>query len=717
MGTISLGSVVNVGGKTVLQGSQTGLDTEGIINDLVSIKEAEKTGIEDSISLQAEKIAAYQTLQQRVEDFLSTLDILRSPPGINNDAQDVFKYRTTSTVSNDSNNPDNFITVSASPGAAVGSYNLEVNTVAQETVQTIGGIAVADANTSVVGGGGALNAGTLELRSGDSIEVYDGDTLLDIANRINNISDSTNISATVIQTGAGVYALQFRGTITGTDNDFDIDVASNTDPGGVLETATITTNQTADNASFDINGTTVTSQSNTVTDAIDGITFTVKQQTGIGQVVTSTISADTDLINSSVNNFVNAFNDLKLFISEQTERKANGQFKDTAVLGGEPALNTIKSVLETGINNLVNGLEDGEPRSLFSLTNTGSVSVFEYFDFAGNDEYPATDNLLSIDAAELNNLLVSDLDAVANVFAFDSQSSNADLYVTGRPANVDSLFEFGEGDPEITINIDTTAGTAVATYVDADEVVQEVNLSYKAFAGGANISVATASVVQKTSVISVVDEDTSVVDGGGPFNSGTLELKDGITVTIDPGFSLNDIADAINATTSTSGVRATILNPSEGSYRLQLESPVTNTDDKLNINVSDNTDPGGVLENFTIATTEEANDDTRLKGFSFVYASAVSDAAATINLSQGFADALYLALDSLADPNTGIIANAIDSLNDQTADLEEDLADLEVEIEDFRVDLLNRYAVLESAISSANSTLLLLEALFFTEQS
>jgi flagellar hook-associated protein 2 len=85
---------------------------------------------------------------------------------------------------------------------------------------------------------------------------------------------------------------------------------------------------------------------------------------------------------------------------------------------------------------------------------------------------------------------------------------------------------------------------------------------------------------------------TEALDLSGSFTLGT-EGGESATITVDSGMSLADIATAINATTETSGVQASVLKISDSSYMLVLSSSETGQTIEL-------TDTDGVAQSLGI---------------------------------------------------------------------------------------------------------------------
>ncbi|SFF76251.1 flagellar hook-associated protein 2 [Novosphingobium sp. CF614] len=202
-----------------------------------------------------------------------------------------------------------------------GSYSLEVTQVANG--QRLAG-SVYGSSTSTVG------AGTLTLRFGTvagssftedtsqssiDITVESGDTLADVATAIN--ASGAGITAYVATTSSGAQ-LVLKGQ-EGTTNGFIIEAGDSSlsnlawSPGA----STGTLLATAQDATFEIDGLSYTSASNTITDAIPGVKLQLTG-TNSGTPTTVSFSDPSDSIASSMQDFTDALNELMTELNTAT---------------------------------------------------------------------------------------------------------------------------------------------------------------------------------------------------------------------------------------------------------------------------------------------------------------------------------------------------------------------------------------------------------------
>jgi flagellar hook-associated protein 2 len=468
---INLGGVFQSGGSTVVSGGSSGLDIEQLVNDLVAIREISITNVEDKVALNDSKIGAFSELQSLLETMKTAMDFLRNPAGIDNDSSNVFKYLSVNMTATGGIAPTDYISVTVSPGTDPRVSDIEVTDVALAKVQSSDTFVVADADTSVVEAASTANrftAGVMELNNGVTVTLDAGDSLNEIAQKINTTSETSGVRATVVRVNTGEYKLQLKATDTGTDADFDVMSVANTAIGGVMENIAFADTQTATNASIIVDGITITSQNNVIDDAIDGITFTVKQKT-LGEVITASIVPDSSLVKDAVNNFINAYNEIKVFAARQNERDDDGILVETAILGGNQTLSSVVAKIDSQLNRIIDGISGGDPDKLADIGIT-------FTDYAGDDETPSIRNVLTLDESKFADALATDFDAFRKVFEFQISSDNPYVDVYSRTNDI-TISDF-------SVTVDTGAGTATVDYTD-DTGAHTISMDYSAYTGGA----------------------------------------------------------------------------------------------------------------------------------------------------------------------------------------------------------------------------------------
>jgi flagellar hook-associated protein 2 len=257
--------------------------------------------------------------------------------------------------------------------AATGSFNISVSKLAQ-------------AQTSMIGGAGGISlpkdqsmgtGGNLKLEIGGKsfdVEIGAGDNLTKIAAKVNG--SGAGIQATVLANADGTERLMLRSKETGTPHAFtatvtttpltknptetDADFAARQQEvaDSTLAKLTVSQAQAAQNAQAKLNGVDVESASNTFTDAIPGMSFSVSAvtttATGAGDVLL-TVKSDTESIKKNIQDFVEAYNKLNDLLSKSTKnvRDLNGKVDTkatedgTGVLQGDSATVSLQNALRT----------------------------------------------------------------------------------------------------------------------------------------------------------------------------------------------------------------------------------------------------------------------------------------------------------------------------------------------------------------------------------
>ncbi|MBL1292447.1 MAG: flagellar filament capping protein FliD [Thiotrichales bacterium] len=353
-------------GTITAPGVGSGLDISGIIQSLVAVEREPLNRIEANQSAARIELSAFGRLNSSLETFESALNELDS----------FSSFRIFETTTSD----EDIATATASSDAAEGETDIVITQLAQRNV--LSSVAFADTNTIV-------GEGTLTISVGaDSFDVVIGSTnstLSGIRDAINNASDNTGITATVINANDG-SRLIFSSDDEGVAN------ALTLTGGGALtslSSANLTVQEPPLDAQFTVSGFAVTSSSNTVSNVLQGVTFELE---AIG-ASTITVGRNNSAVQESVQEFVDAFNAVNTTI---TQLRAGD-------LQGESLLLTIVSDLRNVFNTATTGLG-------------GTFSSLSEIGVAFNDE-----GALALDADALTTALNADFRGVSNLFADPTQ--------------------------------------------------------------------------------------------------------------------------------------------------------------------------------------------------------------------------------------------------------------------------------------------------------
>jgi flagellar hook-associated protein 2 len=257
------------------------------------------------------------------------------------------------------------ITGTATSSALSSAFSVEVtNLAASQSLKTAG---VATSFTAPATGTLTFQLGTWNADGSFaggtatpvSINVASGDSLTTIASNINAKSATAGVSATVVSSN-GTQQLLIRGTNTGAAAGFQISASSGLEQFGYTPTATVdgqgvpvvpaayssgplTKTQSAVDASILVEGIVVTSATNTVKDAIPGVTLNLLAKTTSAEQVS--VDVDKTAIKAKIQAFQDAYNKLYADLTAQT--KYDASTKTGAPLLGDGTTTGIQNMLRS----------------------------------------------------------------------------------------------------------------------------------------------------------------------------------------------------------------------------------------------------------------------------------------------------------------------------------------------------------------------------------
>lgn len=370
-------------------GIGSGLDINGIVAQLMAAESRPLDILKTEESEYNTKLSAYGSLKSALANFQTAMKDLVGNSGFN---------ARTATVSN-----ANFFSATADSTAAAGAYTLQVNQLAQQQKLTSAGVADA---------GVALGTGSLVLKVGDGAEV----TITPSDYSLQGIRDALNesgadITATIVNDGSAngnrlVITANDTGAantikITATDpslSQFNYDPASPVIYDSAAPSAGMSQLQAAQDANLTIDGLPVTKSSNTITDAIQGLTLNLSQVTD-GEAVTITVAHDASTLKTAVANFAKAYNDLQKTISTMTaydpDTKVSGSLQGDS--GAKSVLNQVRGVLTQ------------------SVDGAGSLSLLSDLGVSFQK-----DGTLAVDDTKLQKAIDNNFDDIATLFSSTS---------------------------------------------------------------------------------------------------------------------------------------------------------------------------------------------------------------------------------------------------------------------------------------------------------
>jgi len=370
-------------------GLASGLDTNGIIEQLLALQQQPIVKLQQREADYQVKLSAYGSLQSSLSSLKSAMENLES-------VSDLTSFLATS-------GDTDLFDASAREAAAPGSYSITVTQMAKVHKLTSG----AFSEEELVG------EGTIHLKVGSGsavdITVSDTDIIDDVAQAINDAE--AGVQAAVIFDGTD-YFLTLAADETGAENVINLTVtdtgdSNNTDMNGLSRlvydqgvTENLSQAQGAADSIITVDGVTdIHRDTNTIDDVIEGVTITLKSDSGTD---TLTVSRDTSAVVSKIDSFVSAYNAVLDFFD--TYQGYNPDSETAGVLLGDATTNSIRNRLWNMVTDTVPGIE-----SFDRLADLGITL---------NDE-----GHLEVDSSTLDDAIDDHFDHVVQFFTQSTEGS------------------------------------------------------------------------------------------------------------------------------------------------------------------------------------------------------------------------------------------------------------------------------------------------------
>lgn len=388
-------------------GIGSGLDVSSIIKQLMTIEQKPLDLLKTKADGISAKISAFGQVTAAVEAFNKATVTLAGLGSWN--------------AMSGSSSASNTVAVSTGVGASVGNYAVAVQQLAK--AQSVSSSSFATATSSVGTGTLKIDIGswadgtppTFTAANGNttlSVDVTAADTLTTLRDKINALGKGVNASILNDASGArlvinsrdtGVgkgFRLSTSGDGDGSDSDATGLSALAYDPQN--SAGGMTLRQAGGDAAATVNGLPVTSASNTLANVVEGVTLTLGAVTSAP--VSIGVSADTERIRKSLDDFVTAYNDLAKLLSKQT--KYDAETKTAGTLQGESTAVTLQRQLR-------NMLGASTPASsVYQTLSTVGVAM-------------QSDGTLAVDDGKWKNAISTNLGEVRKLFtATDLQNSS-----------------------------------------------------------------------------------------------------------------------------------------------------------------------------------------------------------------------------------------------------------------------------------------------------
>lgn len=504
------------------QGITSGLQTDALVNASIQQASGPLNNMQSQLTANNSRKTALTTLQGEMDSVASALDTL-------NQGFDARKV-----TSSDAN--DTYVTATASGGAA-GTYDLQVGTIATNArlTSTLDGsgnptnLAASSATAAIFSGASADFAvqgtdgvtKTISLTAGNN-------TIYGLANAINalgtadpNVPNSKGLGvlATVVNVGSGTnpYRLVLSSRETGIGsaganftiadttaggavNNLGIAAGTVSADGSAIASGGTASNQSATNATFTLDGIQMSRASNSVSDAVNGVTFQLKKG-GQTDTTTLTVAQDNDTATTDMQAVVSAFN--TMVTTYKSDSASGGPlFGDST---SRAMIDSIRAALVGGPAGLAITSQYNSAASMGLSTNK--------------------DGTLSLDATAFKKALNTDPAGAKRVFATTGVSDNASVSLAVAGSKVTS------GSYAFNITSYTTGGAVSGTVTAPDGTQYTLSGTNGSLVGAAGTKLeglylsVTGTGTGNLSISKGVGQLTQdVIDGLTSGGTGTLAL-------------------------------------------------------------------------------------------------------------------------------------------------------------------------------------------------
>jgi flagellar hook-associated protein 2 len=642
-------------------GIGSGLDVKGLVAKLMAVEQQPLTDLQTKQTAYQSTISAFGTVKGALSTFQTALKSLMDPS----------TFRALSATPGDAS----ILSSNATAGAVPGSYSVEVTRLAQAQKVASTGFA----NLSDVVGTGTLtfDFGTFDGTSftsngsaSKSVAIGAGQqTLAGVRDAVNTAG--IGVTASIVNDGsASGNRLVFTSASSGAANSLKISVAdddgNNVDAAGLSRLAfdpaaalgsgrNMTQNVAAQNALLTIDGIAVSKSTNSVTDAIQGVTLNLAK-TNIGTPTTLTVAQDSKATTQAVQTFVTTYNNLHATLDNLTKYDPTTQAG--SVLTGDSTVRLIQSQLRGVIGNPISGLSD----NLNALSQAG-VSY-------------QTDGTLTLNSTKLAAAINANFSGIGKLFAAIGQASDSLVGVSATgdktqsgtyAVTVTQLPTQGNLAGTAAAGLTITAGVNDQLAVTVDGVATTVTLAAGTYASSDALAAEVQAKVNGAAALSVAGSSVSVRQSGGVLSVQSNRYGSASNVSVSG--SAASLFGASSVATSGVDVAGTI----DGVAAL------------------------GAGQTLSGAA------GTRTEGLQLQITGGGTGARGTVTYTQGYASQLNRVLKPILDSN-GILAARTDGLTGSIKHIDDQKVQLQARLDVIQARYTREFSALDAMLGSMQQT-------------
>lgn len=699
-------------------GIGSGLDVTGLVNALMNAESVPLNSLNKQKASNQAKISAFGSVKSNLAQFQTTLKNLSDPS----------KILSTKATSSDTS----ILTATSTSGASIGSYDIDVWQLAHN--QKLAATGQTDITSSI--GTGVINfdfgsitgglrtsgqySGASFTSNGSGIKSI---TIDQAHNSLSGIRDAINaadigVTANIINDGSNSpYRLTLINSATGETQSMKISVSGNS--GGLSDLLTfdpagnqkMTETMSAENAKISIDGLLISKSSNTITDAISGVTLnllkisstqsstitststtsnndgqwddnfhgyhhgnssgssssstTTTTQTDNTNQVKLTVDRDNQTITKNIQSFVDAYNTLTSGLKSLTTYDQTSH--TGAALFGESSVRSMLSNLRSVVTNAL-------PAGTNGLTHLYDAGV----------EFQK-DGTLSLNKTKLDTAISKNFDQLVGLFANNGTATDSAIsYLSGTSKtqagsydiNVSSLATQGTltGTTSITsshtITVDNTNKSLI---INLNGVSTNIDIPIGTYSSASSLASAIQAQINGLAIYSNVNASVNYSVNGSSvsFSSSRYGSESKIQITDADGSNTMLTALFGNSPTSTNGTN--VSGSINGATAIGSGQTLTGATDNL---------AEGLKVNVLAGSTGN-------RGY--------------LNYTRGFAYQLDQLTTSFLD-NNGVIANRTNGINTTLKSLDDKITRLQSRLDTLKQQYTKQFNTLDQTMTKMNST-------------
>ena len=456
-------------------GAGSGIDIKKLAEDLTNVERVPAEQLLNSrIEQETAQLSAYSVLKFNVEELMTKLNAL----------DDLSEILSSEATSSDSSKVK---ALGTSGSASEGTHSVSVSALAAQQINISN--SYSSESVSLNGGSGF----TLNITDGSgvvtSVAVSDGNdtpagvvaainaSTLDISASLLTVDTSSNESRIVLNGGSG-SANSFVVSSTLSDSDLGFHDASN---GNAQQSSGVYSQQVAANAVFTVNGVSMERSSNSVTDALQGVTLDLISTHESGSSSSVKIQRSDAELKNKLLDLVEAYNATRYALSEISDPDSVEEEVGGALAKDFAAIRQVRSVIYKAITQ-----DSSTPSGSITALRDIGVELTRYGDLEFNES--KFNSVMATSASDVAVMLSagtddqSEFDGQAQGFARDAVASiealtdSVDgLFTTRSQSSQNAITEYEAELEELDVRMTALFDRYIAQFSIMESVVNQLN--------------------------------------------------------------------------------------------------------------------------------------------------------------------------------------------------------------------------------------------------